>query len=354
VTQADVARLADVSQATVSLVLAGEQDERARVGHDTRQRVLDAIRVTGYAPDPAAQRLAKGSNSIVGVFTYEAVFPHTSHDFYQPFLLGIEAEAENLGCDLLLFTSAPAVEGRRHLFGDKWSRLGITDGCLLLGRHVDRDELAKLMDGGVPFVFLGRRETSAGVPPYVGADYVGATGNLVQVMIDHQHTRIGLLSDLGADESYRDRVAGYRAAMADAGLRPVIIDHTEVTADDAVDLIEANALTAVLVGVGHLAEEIRVAAEHRGIAVPRDLSLAVLGQPERPLTDEIAWSGFRLPREEMGAEAMRLLARLIGGEQLGDDDLARVLPCTLDVGETIATAPGTKGAPVTRPTRVDT
>lgn len=340
VTQADVARIAGVSQGAVSHVLAGERGGRPRVGQETRQRVLDAIRMTGYAPDPAAQGLAKGRNSIIGVFTYEPVFPHASRDFYHPFLLGIEAEAENLGCDLLMFTSAPALDGRRQLFREDWSRLSITDGCVLLGRHVDREELAKLIHDGTQFVFIGRRETSAGIPPYVGADYVGATAHLVQVMLDHGHKRIGLLSDLGADESYRDRVIGYRSAMANAGMRPVIMDHTDLTADEAIDLIEANALTAVLVGDGHLAEEIRVAAGGRDITVPRDLSLAVLGQPEKPVTAEIVWSGFRLPREEIGAEAVRLLAALIAGKQLSDDNLFRILPCTQDVGETIAVAPG--------------
>lgn len=337
VTQADVARIAGVSQATVSLVLRGDTPDRSRVGHQVRQRVLDATRATGYQPDPIAQRLAKGRNRIVGVFTFEAVFPHTSHDFYQPFLYGIEAEMEQLGYDLLLFTSVPAVNGRRR-FQDGGSRLSITDGCLLLGRHLDRDDLVRLMQSDIPLVFIGRRETSAGTPPYVGADYVGATAHLVRVMIDHGHTRIGLLSDLGGDESYRDRVSGYRDAMATAGLRPTLLDHTEMTGDDAVDLIEANQLTAVLVGVGHLAEEIRVAASRRGLAVPRNLSLALLGQPEQALPEGIAWSGYSLPREEMGAAAARMLSRLISGEELIADDLAVVLPCTYDAGETIAAA----------------
>jgi LacI family transcriptional regulator len=337
VTQADVARLAGVNQSTVSHVLRPDAD-RPRVSDEVRQRVLDAIQQTGYAADPIAQRLARGRNDIIGVFTYEAVFPHGSRDFYHPFLLGIEAEAEVLGCDLLLFTSSPVVSGRRHLFKDGWNRLSITDGCLLLGRHVDRGELSKLIESDTPFVFIGRRETDAGVPPYVSADYVVATAHVVRMMLDHGHQRIGFLGDLGPTEPYQDRMQGYREAMAAAQLRPLILDHTDMTASDAVDLVEANRLTALLVGFGHLAEEIRVEAGRRRLNVPDDLSLAVLGQPEQPLTDDIAWSGFRIPREEMGAEALRLLSALIAGTSRADLDVARVLPCTYDVGETIAPA----------------
>lgn len=340
VTQADVARLAGVSQATVSHVLRdnhGDHGRRPRVGGEVRERVLDAIQRTGYAADPIAQRLASGRNDIVGVFTYEAVFPHRARDFYHPFLLGIEAEAEVLGCDLLLFTSAPVADGRRHLFKDGWNRLSITDGCVLLGRDVDRGELSKLMESGTPLVFIGRRETDAGVPPYVSGDYEGATAHVVRTMLEHGHERIGFVGDLGPVEPFQDRVRGYRSAMAAARLRPILLDHTDMAAGDAVDLFEANRLTAVLLGTGWLAEPIRREADRRAIGVPSDLSLAVLDQPVTS-TDSVAWSGFRIPREDMGAEALRLLSALISGTPRDELELARILPCPFEAGETIAAA----------------
>ena len=118
-TQRDIARLARVSQTTVSLVLNNRTSASARIPAETRDRVLKVIRETGYVADPLARRLLQQRNQIVGVFTYESVFPSASADFYHPFLSGIEETAEELGCDLLLFTSAPVTDGRRRVFHDQ-------------------------------------------------------------------------------------------------------------------------------------------------------------------------------------------------------------------------------------------
>ena len=136
VTQQDIARMTGVSQATVSLVLNGRDDADVRIAPETRERVLQAIRSTGYVADPIARRLAARHNRILGVFTYESVFPAGLGDFYHPFLVGIEECAERVGCDLLLLTSAPVIDGRRRIFTQD-NRLRLADGCVLLGRSLD-------------------------------------------------------------------------------------------------------------------------------------------------------------------------------------------------------------------------
>ncbi|MDT0157654.1 LacI family DNA-binding transcriptional regulator [Microbacterium sp. ARD32] len=156
-TQADVAAVAGVSQSTVSFVLNGNAPAGVRISEETRTRVLEAIRITGYSANPVAQRLAGGRNQILGVFTYEKTFPRGGRDFYGGFLNGIEHAAEQLGVDMLLFTSARVVDGRRQLTRDGWQRLGLADGCLLLGQREDQSELQHLLDTNYPFVFIGKR-----------------------------------------------------------------------------------------------------------------------------------------------------------------------------------------------------
>ena len=101
-TQRDIARIAGVSQATVSLVLNDAKAAAGRIPDDTRERVQKAIRETGYVADPIARRMARGLNRILGVFTYEPAFPSAQADFFAPFLFGIEETAQMLGYDLLL------------------------------------------------------------------------------------------------------------------------------------------------------------------------------------------------------------------------------------------------------------
>ncbi|XVQ07590.1 LacI family DNA-binding transcriptional regulator [Spirillospora sp. CA-255316] len=334
VTQADVARLAGVSQATVSLVLNAEDE---RVGAETRQRVLDAITRTGYSANPVAQRLARGRNHILGVFTYEPVFPSTSADFYYPFLVGIETEAERVGCDLLLFTSAPVEGGRRRLSAKARAHLRVTDGCVLLGHEEDKADLVHLINDGLPVVFVGRRELPGTADlPYVGADYVSATRDVVRLFLDRGHRRVGFVGETSGRESLLDRVAGYRTTMREAGLRPVAFDSAELTAAEIVDLATDNRLTGLVLAEGHRAEDIRAAAAARGLAIPSDLSVAILGPPEVPITQSLAWTGFRIPRGDMGRQAVALLTDLIAGTA---GERHRLLPCATEPGETVTTPP---------------
>jgi hypothetical protein len=175
-TQADIARLAGVSQATVSLVL-NERDTGARISPETRDRVLAVMREWGYVANASARSLAGGRNRIIGVYTFEPVFPTTSVDFYFPFLLGMEQEAAELGHDLLLFTS---VGGERRMYRDGATRLTVADGALLLGRNPNVDEIERLRDSGYPFVYVGHREVSGASVSYVAADYTRATRELTE------------------------------------------------------------------------------------------------------------------------------------------------------------------------------
>ncbi|MGW4467799.1 LacI family DNA-binding transcriptional regulator [Micromonospora sp. NPDC004704] len=334
VTQQDIARMTGVSQATVSLVLNGRDDGTVRIAPETRERVLHAIRTTGYVADPVARRLAARHNRILGVFTYEPVFPAGTGDFYHPFLVGIEECAERLGCDLLLLTSAPVADGHRRIFHDD-NRLRLADGCVLLGRSLDRNELARLVAEGQPFVSVGRRDDAGGPVPYVGADYPAATSAVVRRALDAGHTALAYLGQGAGPESHADRMTGFRAALDNAGLPP----RHEPTADrspaELLDTLLATGITAAV--VEEYADGVAIAqvARERGLDVPRDLSILALGDPTRPAAaTDLDFTGFRIPRREMGWQAVEVLTGLIEGGPEGAPQL--LVPCQPVDGATLA------------------
>lgn len=351
-TQADVAAMAGVSQSTVSFVLNGSAPAGVRISEETRSRVLDAIRITGYSANPVAQRLAGGRNQILGVFTYEATFPRGGHDFYGAFLNGIEHAAEKLGVDMLLFTSARVVDGTRRLSRDGWQRLGIADGCLLLGQQEDRGELQHLLDTNYPFVFIGKRESEGRELPYVGADYVDATVRQVERLVALGHSRIGYAGPQSTDQPTLDRVEGYRLAMRAHGLPLRFVDVHDVP--DAAGEIAERRLTAILVAPENYPEELADELESRGLSVPDDVSMLLLGQHHHPRHGGRRWSGFVVPREEMGARALVLLSRIVDQESptprapagrmpnpphLDRHDYHQILPCPDVDGDSLAPAP---------------
>ncbi|WP_020388045.1 LacI family DNA-binding transcriptional regulator [Kribbella catacumbae] len=328
-TQRDIARLARVSQTTVSLVLNNRTAASARIPAETRDRVLKVIRETGYVADPLARRLLQQRNQILGVFTYEPVFPSASADFYHPFLSGIEESAEELGCDLLLFTSAPVTDGRRLVFHDN-NRLRIADGSLLLGRRIPAEELSRLVTEKYPFVSVGRRDNPDGIlVPYVGADYTTATATVTARALELGHSQVAFVGPGEGAESSADRLRGFRQ-VAPRGLH--LKPEREV-----LDGLLAVGVTAVFVEDLADAAALAEAARQRGLDVPGDLSVVALGDASRPVEGDDDYSGFHIPRKEMGRRAVGLLDAVLSGEEV---DLQQLLPCELVDGSTLSKPKG--------------
>ncbi|MEU4396485.1 LacI family DNA-binding transcriptional regulator [Kribbella sp. NPDC023855] len=333
-TQRDIARLAKVSQTTVSLVLNNRVEDSARIPAATRERVLKVIQETGYQADPLARRMLKQRNQILGVFTYESVFPSSSGDFYHPFLAGIEDCAEQLGCDLLLFTSAPVTQGRRRIFHEN-NRLRIADGCLLLGRRIPGSELSRLIAEGYPFVSVGRRDDAGGPVPYVGADYVEATSTVVERALALGHRRLAFVGPGIGAESSADRLRGFRRT---AGKRaPHVTTGDRPPAEVLADLI-GRRITAAFVEDRADAVALVAAAAERGIDIPADLSVIALGDPTRPASTDIDFTGFHVPRREMGLRATELLEAVLSGR--AGTETQQLIPCELVEGSTLSEPKG--------------
>ncbi len=329
-TQRDIAKLAGVSQATVSFVLNGSHTVAARIPDETRQRVLDAIRETGYVADPIARRMANGSNRILGVFTYEPAFPSEQADFFAPFLLGIEEEAQRLQYDLLLLTGAGVGE-KRKIFGDG-NRLRIADGCLILGREFDRDELERLVLGDYPFVAVGRREDAGGPVPYVGGDYVNGTRALVERARTFGHIRLAYVGPDGPGESIVDRWNGFNGALREDLNLVLHLPASGLSATEVFDAIVTSEATVVFFIELADAVKFEQTAHTRGLSLPDDLSVIVLGSHERAERSATRFTSFNIPRENMGRQATAMLVRRVENVDPGEQIL---LPCDPVEGETL-------------------
>lgn len=343
-TQVDIARHAGVSQATVSLVISGGAVSD-QVAESTRQAVLAAAVELGYTANVAARRLRGKRNHLLGVYTFEPVFPVDQRDFYYPFLLGVEELTAASGYDLLLFSSVTSAADR-SIYAGGANRLQIADGCVLLGRSVRRDELAALVGEDFPFVFLGRRELPDMEISYVAADYVTATSGLVTTLADYGHERILYLRAVEDTEPTRDREAGYRQGLAEAGIAvdesliQPLGDPADLTTEHLELWISQSGATAVLVEPTEdtrLTSALDAVAATAGIRFPQDTSIALLGDPPSWTPDRRDWTRFSLPRVEMGAEAARMLIELLEGR--AEAPQRRSLPCSFIPGDSIGPAP---------------
>ncbi|GAA5064567.1 DNA-binding LacI/PurR family transcriptional regulator [Thermocatellispora tengchongensis] len=326
VTQRDIARLAGVSQTTVSLVLNNRMGAESRIPRETRDRVLRVIEETGYVAAPAPRGPAAGRNRIIGVFTYEPVFPSGPGDRYHPFLVGIEEGAGRAGCHLLLLTGTPSMHGRERAHR-RDHRLRPADGLVLLGREPDPEDLTGLAAEGHPFVSVGRRDDVGAPISWVGADYPAAVRALAARARALGHERLAYLGHGAGPESWADRLRGFEEGTA--GLRTLRLNPGNPAA-----VLEAG-VTAVFAEDHAVAVAVAEAAARRGLAVPGDLSIVALGDPATP--GGPGFTGLRVPREEMGRQAVEILTGLLDG----GPPVRRLLPCALTEGSTL-------GSPATR------
>ncbi len=324
-TQADVARLAGVSTATVSYVLHGLTADRVPISEETRQRVLAAIEELDYEPDARAQALRSGHMNTIGLIIPDIHNPH----FWQ-LADGVEQELRAANYHLLLSSADLSPAHGEDIFKEL-SRRRI-DGLILMSAHVLESEgaqkvLARLLRRRFPIVKIGEHPTI----DCVVSNYQAATREAMAYLLSLGHQRIGLIygvrppwaSSEAPDPPVEfaggvDRLLAYQDSLSAAGLPidPALIATCGPAIEDgyraALQLLKLSQRpTALLVINDLLAIGALRAASDLGLRVPADLS--VVGFDDIPLasylTPRLTTSSKEMIR--VGREAARmLLARI--------------------------------------------
>ena len=297
----DVARLADVSTATASRALSG----RGYVAADTRDRVVAAAAEVGYFGSPSSSSPFPSSRA-VGV-----VVPHVNRWYFGSVLEGIEAALAESDTELVLHRLTRDPLERRRTFETLLLHTGVA-AVIAVGIE-SGDEVASLLQSlDRPFVSVGGPvEGAAGISIDDHAAGALITGHLASL----GHERI---MHLGADATgdaglavHTRRLAGYREAMADAGLGSRIAVHTAplsvpggYAAGLAILADPRTRPTAIAAGSDELAIGVIIAARQLGIPVPDQLS--VIGIDDHELAEMFALTTLAQDPAAQGAEAVRL------------------------------------------------
>lgn len=335
--QRDIAIKAGVSQSTVSIVL-NDRSEAMGIPPQTQDRIRRAIEELQYVPNVAARALRKGRNDLIGVYTFEPVFPMGPDDYYSEFLHGIEEEAVSIGVDLVLFTSALAPQpGASGVYRSGSNRLGIADGTVMLGSRKSDEELTRLREEGYPFVFIGRRGVPNVVIPSVTADYHNAMSSVLELLTSFGHESVLYVGARARIQPQEERLNGFNQfAKAIDGLvtRNVVVERREIDGPFIRDSVSSGC-TAIVAETAELGRAIVEAAQGQSLTFPEDLSLVVLDVGVRYRGADVSHVG--VPRRAMGSRAVSLLVELIEGGDLPNSTV--VLDCSPPGDETVSTPP---------------
>jgi LacI family transcriptional regulator len=307
----DVARLAQVSTATVSRCLNAPE----RVASGTRERIQAAVDSLGYAPNFSAKALVTRRTDIIG-----AVIPTLASAIFSRAIHAFQGELDKLGWTLVLAASDSNRETEARQIRALIAR-GV-DGLLLVGAERDESVYRFLKQRNMPYVIGWTSEVMDG-QSCVGFDNGAAMRELTEKALELGHRRFGVISaPVSQNDRARSRVAGVRQTLAGFGLPASALQVAEVpyeidAAAEAFDGLMAGAVKPTVVMCGNdvqAAGAIR-RAQQTGLQVPRDISITGFDNLEHAELVEPAITTVDVPHVEMGTRAATVLIDQLRGAQ---------------------------------------
>jgi LacI family transcriptional regulator len=273
----EVAELAGVSLATVSRVI----NPGAKVSDKTRQRVLDAMQQLGYQPNSIAQSLATRCSNAVGVLVSELHGP-----FFGAMLSAIEQTLKAAGKFVLVAAGHSQEEQEREAI-----RFLVSRNCDALIVHVERLSDKFLVDhdhNTTPLAVMNRKVRGLNDHCFSLNNELG--GYLAtQSLLRRKHKRIAYISGPLDWVDAKQRFAGHRRALAEAGVKYDARllhegDYHETGGQEALNaLFDKNVpFTAVVCANDGMAAGAMAAAHERGLELPAELS--IVGFDDAPIS----------------------------------------------------------------------
>ncbi|PRD44678.1 transcriptional regulator [Phyllobacterium phragmitis] len=307
----ELARLLNLSQTTVSRALNGYPE----VNEATRQRVLQAVKATGYRPNKAAQRLATGKAGSIGLVMPTGTGDGTDLHFAE-FLSGLGEIAETNDVQLVI---DPSRVGNEAMAFQRLAASGTVDALCLSYVRASDPRIDTLKSLRLPFLVHGRHVGSAPDYPFMDIDNCGAFRDAARLLLQLGHRRIALLNGL-ADLSFAARRhEGMGEALAEYGiaLEEGFCQHTGMTEENGyrgtmrfLDMDEAP--TAILCSSIVLALGATRAINQRGLKIGRDISLIAHDDVFPYLKPENFSTPLTTTTSSIRAAGARVAERLIG------------------------------------------
>jgi DNA-binding LacI/PurR family transcriptional regulator len=324
----DVAALAGVSRALVSLVMRGSP----KVSEARREAVLLAAEELGYSPHSMARSLASRTSSVLGVLVSDLHNP-----FFAEIVDGLDVTARHEEFELIINTGgrSPARERRAVQ-----SLLGFRPAGVVLLAPAVPSAAIEAAARRAPVVLVAR---SSRLPTVDTVNDDGRAGSALAVehLVSLGHRRI-VHFDGGIGSQSAPRRRGYLDGMRAAGLSPDVIpsEYTDTGGEKAVArLLERGGPlpTAVVAANDVNAIGALSALAEAGLRVPEDVSLIGYDNTSLAAFRHIGLTTIDQPRAEMGRLAAEALLQRVRGER--DSPSRQLLHPSLVVRSTTAPPP---------------
>ncbi|MET0297790.1 MAG: LacI family DNA-binding transcriptional regulator [Microbacterium sp.] len=300
----DVAQAAGVSVATVSKAVNG----RYGVAEATVARVLAEVERLGYESSLVASSMRSRRTGVIGVLV-PAFEP-----FSAEILKGVGAALRDSPYDLLAYS------GSSPLTSEGWEKRSLQrlSGTLIDAAIMVTPTVVSA-SADIPIVAIDPHTGRADLPT-VESDSFGGALQATRYLVELGHRRIGFLAGRPDLRSAGLREAGYRRALADAGILfdPTLVeigryDEHAALAAAATLLSRSDPPTAVFAANDLSAIAVLDVAAGRGMHVPDDLSVVGFDDIPEASRSVPALTTVRQPMGRLGAIAAEMVAGLVSG-----------------------------------------
>lgn len=324
VTLEELAKIAGVSRSTVSRVVNEEPNVRSEV----RERVWQVVNQAGYHPNAAARSLASRHSQTLGVVIPEAISTVFADPFFGSVLQGIAESAYAHKYHLMLSIVPRALE---EDFYRRALRSQVLDGVVVLSAPIDDWLIPRLHSDNIPFVVIGRHLQDSSTS-YVDTDNVQGARMAVEHLIQYGRRRIATITGPLTMSPGQDRLAGYRSALRDAGIRPdeqMIVegDFTQSGGYIAAQKLLPMRPDAIFVASDLMATGALRALREAGLHVPQDIAIVGFDDAQIAAFSDPPLTTIRQPVFQLGTVAAETLLHLI--ENNSNGPLRTILPVEL-------------------------
>ena len=307
----DIAKIANVSKATVSYVL----NDKPGVSDKVRSKIKNIIDEYNYVPNSAARGLAGEKTHFIGL-----VIPDISDMFYANIIRGVEKTSNKLGFFLNLLTTHAQAEREQQVI--KLFNKSMVDGLIVMAYYLKDQYIDILTESGIPFVFIDYPPKNEEIYSVLVDNESGAF-EATEYLISLGHKKIAFLEGSKVAWDSKARFEGYVKALKRYAIEfnPNLVENGNFTKEEGYLatkrlLAKKEKFTAIFSANDQMAIGAIRALKEEDLKVPDDVSIVGFDNIEASSIIEPPLTTVSQPIYEMGKKTVEILVRLINKEEV--------------------------------------
>lgn len=318
ITIKQIARLANVSDSTVSRVLNNQPD----VNEKTRQRIQEIVKRVGYRPDAIARSLVTGQSKTLAFVTEDIRNP-----FFAEVARGLEDAAAEYGYQIIYCSTDSNVD-KEKMYIDMLLAYRVA-GIVFTSFSGNQAIINEIIKCNIPYVFVNRYYNETPGDCVLIDNYRGgylATQHLIKL----GHKRIVHLGGGSVSFTRLERKRGYKQALKDAGIKynEKLVKTIKGTLkyntgyEITKEILKEEKFTAIFALNDLIALGAWAACLEEGKKIPENIAIVGFDNIDFTAFPTVALTTINQPKYEMGHKCMEILKERIEGDSTDRTDRA--------------------------------